>query len=94
LEEHSGNAMVRRQAGQIYRRLGMLSKAEAEEAIASSILGVEGVTDEDPGNVDPAPQSRPTLDAEQLADFLRQVNGLLDKRKEEDSSPDANEPRK
>ncbi len=80
-EEYPGNAMVRRQAGQVYRRLGMVSKAEAEEAIARSMLGFQGVQSETPE----LPVSRPSLDTHRLVDFLRQVNRVLDMPKEKGS---------
>ncbi len=74
--DYPGNVVVRRQAGQIYRRLGMVTQAEAEEAIARSMLGLEETGDmpEPPAR---APRSRPTLDTDRLADFLRQVNSVL-----------------
>lgn len=75
--EYPGDVMVRRQAGQIYRRLGMISQAEAEEKVARGMLGFGGAG-EDPETSTQAPQSRPTLDTDQLADFLRQVNRVLE----------------
>jgi tetratricopeptide (TPR) repeat protein len=89
-QDYPGNAMVRRQAGQVYRRLGMVDEALAEEAIARSMLGFQGVQSEAPE----LPVRRPNLDTHRLVDFLRQVNRVLDIPKDQKGSRDTDGTRK